>query len=61
MNESLSITANNNLLLCLPTPLMLVCGVSPVISLVVHQPAYLFQRGHSGDGCDNNHNLYSHK
>ena len=28
-------------LLCLPTPLTLVCGVSPIILLLVHQPAYL--------------------
>ena len=25
----------------LPTPLTLVCGVSPIIALLVHQPAYL--------------------
>ena len=29
------------LLLCLPTPLTLVCGRSPIIPLLVHQPAYL--------------------
>ena len=29
------------LLLCLPTPLTLVCGGSPIIPLLVHQPAYL--------------------
>ena len=27
--------------LCLPTPLTLVCGGSPIIPLLVHQPAYL--------------------
>ena len=25
---------------CLPTPLILVCGGSPIITLLVHQPAY---------------------
>ena len=29
-------------LLCLPTPLTLVCGGSPIIPLLVHQPAYLY-------------------
>ena len=29
------------LLLCLPTPLTLVCGESPIIPLLVHQPTYL--------------------
>ena len=28
-------------LLCLPTPLILVCGGSPIIPLLVHQTAYL--------------------
>ena len=29
------------LLSCLPTPLIHVCGRSPIIPLLVHQPAYL--------------------
>ena len=31
----------NRCLLCLPTPLTLVCGGSPIIPPLVHQPAYL--------------------
>ena len=31
----------NIIFLCLPTPLTLVCGGSPIIPLLVHQPAYL--------------------
>ena len=27
--------------MCLPTPLIVVCGGSPIIPLLVHQPAYL--------------------
>ena len=28
-------------MLCLPTPLTLVCGGSPIIPFLIHQPAYL--------------------
>ena len=35
------LTTSTTLLLCLPTPLALVCGVSPIIPPLVHQPAYL--------------------
>ena len=39
--DTQSLINNTVVMLCLITPLTLVCGGSPIIPLLVHQPAYL--------------------